>query len=340
MYPPRFSIIIPAYNASLALEECLQAISRSCYRDYEIIIVNDHSSDTSVEIARRFSTTIFELEERKGVSYARNYGSRFAKGEVLLFIDSDVVARKDTLEKLDKVLMEYSDVDAVMGVYSQNQKNLNFCSQYKNYYVRYKVYKMPRLTSTPVSALLAVRKKAFILSGGFNTDLVTGEDIEFGQRFTKMGFKVLVDIDIEVVHNKYHSLYSALKDSLTKTVNLTHIAFNLRREIERKKGEKGVLSVNLRQQGGVAASAMSLLVLFLSPWYPSMIIWKLYLLILGAIVYLNIGFWEFCGREKGMLFAVQFFTFVYLEMIVSVLGILIAFLRILKGQTVGNFGKG
>lgn len=101
----------------------------------------------------------------------------------MLFIDSDIIVQGDTLRRLVRAFKDHEDVDAVMVVYSLNQRDLNFCSQYKNYYVRYKVYRMHRFTSTPISALLAVKKDAFRSAGEFNPGLVTGEDIEFGHRF-------------------------------------------------------------------------------------------------------------------------------------------------------------
>ena len=86
----KISIIIPVYNASLTLKECLDSIFDSSFKDFEVILVSDNSTDESVKIAKKYNCTIIELKENKGPALARNTGAKAAKGDLLLFIDSDV----------------------------------------------------------------------------------------------------------------------------------------------------------------------------------------------------------------------------------------------------------
>ena len=92
----KISIIIPVYNSSLTLNECLNSIFSSKYYDFEVIVVSGNSTDNSVEIAKKYKTKIIELTENKGPALARNRGAEIAEGEILLFIDSDVIINKDT----------------------------------------------------------------------------------------------------------------------------------------------------------------------------------------------------------------------------------------------------
>ena len=95
------SIIIPVYNSSLTLKECLDAIFDTNFKNFEVIIVSDNSSDNSVEIAKQYQCKIIELNENRGPGFARNKGAQLAKGEILLFVDSDVIIDKESLNSLN-----------------------------------------------------------------------------------------------------------------------------------------------------------------------------------------------------------------------------------------------
>ena len=91
----KISIIIPVYNASLTLKECLDAIFNSHFKNFEVIVVSDNSPDNSVKLAKEYRCKVIELSENKGPAFARNIGAQAAEGDVLLFLDSDVVIKND-----------------------------------------------------------------------------------------------------------------------------------------------------------------------------------------------------------------------------------------------------
>ena len=84
----KISIIIPVYNSSFTLKECLDSIFSSTFKDYEVIVVSGNSTDDSIKIAKQFQIKIIELPENKGPAFARNEGAKISKGDILLFIDS------------------------------------------------------------------------------------------------------------------------------------------------------------------------------------------------------------------------------------------------------------
>ena len=90
---PSVSVIVPVYNQEQYLEECISSIRRQTLAEWECIIVNDGSSDSSGEIARRFSEEDSRIrcfeQENRGVSSARNLGMRHASGRYLCFVDGD-----------------------------------------------------------------------------------------------------------------------------------------------------------------------------------------------------------------------------------------------------------
>lgn len=118
---PRVSIIVPIYNQERYLEECIRSIRKQTSTDWELILVNDGSSDSSGEIASRFTaidTRINYLaQENGGVSSARNAGMRQATGEYLCFIDADDFIAPDFLEHLVAISHEKRSDLTVVGSY-------------------------------------------------------------------------------------------------------------------------------------------------------------------------------------------------------------------------------
>ena len=109
------SVIVPVYNVEEYLEECLESIQNQTYTNFEVILVNDGSTDTSKEICERYckQDTRFHLlnQENQGQSVARNRGFKESIGQYIMFVDSDDVVNTDVLE----VLLPYmkTDVDIV-----------------------------------------------------------------------------------------------------------------------------------------------------------------------------------------------------------------------------------
>ena len=106
------SIIIPVHNGSQYLERCLSAIESSSYRSYEVILVDDGSTDDSAEIARRHGARVIRLSHRSGPAAARNRGSEEAKGDILFFVDADIVIKKETIARMVDDFNEKPDVVA------------------------------------------------------------------------------------------------------------------------------------------------------------------------------------------------------------------------------------
>jgi GT2 family glycosyltransferase len=110
---PRVSVVVALHNAERTLHECLDSLQRLRYPDYEVIVVNDGSTDGSGAIMARFPHRCITTANR-GISAARNEGLRAATGEIVAYIDSDAYADPDWLGHLATTYME-SDVAGVGG---------------------------------------------------------------------------------------------------------------------------------------------------------------------------------------------------------------------------------
>lgn len=103
---PLVSIIIPVYNAEAYLRETIASALAQTYPNKEIIIVNDGSTDSSINIAREFNSDIIKLidQDKKGASAARNAGLRIAKGNYIQFLDADDLLSEDKISAQVHVL--------------------------------------------------------------------------------------------------------------------------------------------------------------------------------------------------------------------------------------------
>ena len=101
------SVIIPAYNDEECLKKGLTSVFNSDYKDFEVIVVNDASKDNSLDVAKSFPCRIVDLKINKGIANARNQGADAAKGDILVFFDSDIVIEEDNIWRLsDKEIDE------------------------------------------------------------------------------------------------------------------------------------------------------------------------------------------------------------------------------------------
>lgn len=124
MQLPKVSIIVPIYNGEDKLESCIQSVLKQTYQEWELILVNDGSKDHSLEICQNYANMYESIividKENGGVSSARNYGLREAKGEYIQFIDCDDYVESDYLEVLVREI-EQKNADLVISGYTRHK---------------------------------------------------------------------------------------------------------------------------------------------------------------------------------------------------------------------------
>ena len=107
---PRISVIIPSYQHARDLPLCLESLLRQDFRDFEIIVVNDGSTDRTDEaVAPYLDCLTYIRQENRGANAARNRGAQEARGDYLFFCDADLVLRPDALGKMLAALDRYPD---------------------------------------------------------------------------------------------------------------------------------------------------------------------------------------------------------------------------------------
>lgn len=132
----RFSVIIPVYNAAHTIERCVESIENNTYKNIEIILIEDGSSDVSwekcVELSERFDNIrIIRNKENRGVSYTRNRGLKVAAGEYTMFVDSDDWIDEHYYEKFKQIIERYHPLFAICGYVNHDEKQNGRSDEFK-----------------------------------------------------------------------------------------------------------------------------------------------------------------------------------------------------------------
>ena len=139
MNNPKISILIPVYNVEKYISRCIDSILAQTYQDFEIVIINDCTPDNSIDIIQQYikkdsRIILLHNECNKGLMYSRYAGYSNAKGEYIIFVDSDDSLPEDALETLIGAI-ENTDSDIVAGCYtyiSPNGKNQYYQNKLSN----------------------------------------------------------------------------------------------------------------------------------------------------------------------------------------------------------------
>lgn len=128
----KFSIVIPAYNAEKSIQKCLDSILVQTFSDFEIVVINDGSKDSTLAILREYLKKTRKLRvysfENSGVSITRQRGINLSNGEYIILVDSDDTVNPDLLEKLYTAICEHNNPDIIR----YQAKLLNDCD-YKDH---------------------------------------------------------------------------------------------------------------------------------------------------------------------------------------------------------------
>jgi len=181
----KLTIVIPVYNVEKYIEKCINSILIQKLRDYEIILVDDGSTDNSGNICDKYAGKYNHIkvihQMNKGLSGARNTGIREAKGEYLMFIDSDdFINEKIKLEEVINELKE--DVIQFKWIYYYENKYVYFKDNelYPNIDYENLLFKKVKDGTISVSACNKIVKRSIITDNNifFNEDLLS-EDIDW-----------------------------------------------------------------------------------------------------------------------------------------------------------------
>ena len=311
---PAISVVIPVCNGAGTLHACLEAVYRSAFSDFEVVVVDDGSVDGTAAIAKSFPCALLQLPKNLGPAAARNIGARESHALILFFLDADILIRPQTLGMIVRAFSERTDVDALFGSYTKECASSGFFSRYKNL-----VHHAAHQTSNPEAVTFcggfgAVRRDVFFQLGGFDPRWRYLEDIEFGHRLHLGGHRIQLCKELQMTHCKRYTLQSLVRsDLIGRAIPWTRLML----------GTRVVRSDLNLQWHNILSVPLSYLIL-ISPALISIARFRLLFGVLPILfMALNCRFLALAYQERGLLFAVQSCLMSWFSYLYSGLGLVL-----------------
>jgi len=298
---PTITVIVPAHGASDDLWASLRAIRAASPAPDEIIVADDGSPSPLAARPELAGVTVVRLENRSGPGAARNLAAGAARGDILFFIDADVVIPPDAVGRVARDFAERPEYCAVFGSYDESPARPDFLSQYKNLFHFYIHQLAEEEAGTFWAGCGAVRRDVFLSAGGFDSHrypLPSIEDIELGTRLRRAGHRILLDKKLHSKHLKRWDIRTLLvADIARRAIPWTQLIL-----------EQGSLPSDLNLRASHRASAALVLILIAS--LAALFVWPLPAAAVAAaclagVVALNFDFYRFFARARGLWFAAR-----------------------------------
>ncbi|MDE6265831.1 MAG: glycosyltransferase [Muribaculaceae bacterium] len=205
---PEFSVIVPVYNRINEVDELLQSLASQTFKDFEVMIVEDGSTDPCGKTVEKYSDKIsvrYFFKENEGRSIARNHGMKNATGNFFIFFDSDCVIPPDYFEKLSRYLKEnptdcFGGPDAAHESFSNTQKAINYSMTSFLTTGGIRGGKVSLEKFVPRTFNMGFSRNVWEKVGGFRE--MFSEDIDMSTRIKQSGFSISLFPELYVWHKR------------------------------------------------------------------------------------------------------------------------------------------
>lgn len=300
---PLLSVVVPVRNGGSDLEDCLRRLRDSTWTDFELIVVDDGSSDGSEAVARRMGAVVARNERPQGPAAARNRGAELATASLIFFLDADVAVHRQTLERGMVRFLADPSLTALFGSYDDRPTASGLVSQFRNLLHHFvhqqgEFHDDTRSAHTFWTGCGMIRREVFLDFGGFDPRLYPRpaiEDIEFGYRLARTGHRIVLARDVLATHRKRWTLFEMVRTDIFRR----GVPWMLL--MRRSAMHERDLNVKPTQRISVGLTGFVLAALATMPWTA----WGAAAAVAGgaAIVCLNHQFYRFLVRCRGPRFA-------------------------------------
>ncbi len=322
---PLLSVVVPAYRCASYLDAVLAALEASTLarEHWELIVVDDGSDDATAQVAARRADLLLHTGGPFGPAAARNLGVGAARGDVLVFVDSDVVVAPDALARIAAHWQADPTLGALFGSYDDSPRHPTLVSQYRNLLHHYTHHQEAGNAYTFWAGCGAVQAAAFRAVGGFDAVRYPRpqiEDIELGYRLRSRGHRLLLDPAIQGTHLKAWTFSGMVRTDLRDRAIPWMTLLIERCEVF----ADGPLNLGLRQKAlTLAASAVlvaPVVAIFFERLWPLWVGAFALLLVIAA----NASLLAWFERKRGFRFAVGAVPLRLIFYLVSAVGATIA----------------
>lgn len=265
----------------------------------EIIVAADGAREDCHGLAEECNAQVVDIDGPTGPASARNRGAAFARGDVFMFVDADVVVAPDALPGMLRFFASHPEVAAVFGAYDETPPEPNFMSQYRNLAHSYVHQTGARDAVTFWAGLGAVRAGAFRTVGGFDERFrrPSVEDIELGYRLTRAGYRVRLAPEFRGAHYKRWTLLGSIR------IDIASRGIPWAQLLQKFQTISNDLNTRVELRLSVALSYVlvaCLAGLILSPWAALGAVASL-----AALIALNYPYYRWFARQRGLWFALR-----------------------------------
>ena len=220
MSSPKISVIIVNYNGKKLLENCLESLFKTDYNNFEVILVDNNSTDGSMEFVTKNypKIIVIKLDSNKGFAEPNNIGVKIAKGEYLLFLNNDTVTTTNFISEMVKVLEKDEKIAICQSLLLKPDGNIDSSGDFIDkmgivYNSKTKTDEIKEISSARGACML-IRKKIFDKLGGFDEKFFFSfEDVDLGWRSWILGYKVVI-VPNSIVYHSAGKTSSKLKSEV------------------------------------------------------------------------------------------------------------------------------
>jgi hypothetical protein len=318
------TIVIPVYNGGDELRRCLRGLGTSTRTDYELIVVDDGSTDASAPLAASFGARVLRRDHPGGPALARNDGAHVATAPIVFFLDADVVVHPDTIARAMARFEADPGLAALFGSYDDTPADPGLVSRFRNLLHHYvhqsgEFVDDARPARTFWTGCGAIRRSSFLAVGGFDPRLYRRpaiEDIELGYRLTRADQKIVLARDVLATHLKRWTLANVVRtDIVCRGVPWLLL-------MKRERMPETDLNVKSSQKLSVALAVLAILLV------PAVSVLPVAAVAAFACVglngWLNRDFYRFLARRGGWGFALRALPLHYVYFVCCAVSVLVA----------------
>ena len=294
------TVIIPALDAAAFLPDLVRRIHASLEPGDEVFVVDDGSTDDSMAIAQSGGARVLSTAHpRGGPAIARNLGAVHASGDILVFLDADVMPHPGALTRIRSAFAADASLEALFGSYDDTPTAAGFLSQYKNLFHHYVHQHGSDEASTFWTGCGAIRREVFLRLGGFTDEFGRPciEDIELGYRLARQGGHIRLDKQLLVTHRKRWTTSGLLRtDILDRGIPWAELILRHRAFVN---------DLNLQTHNRVSVVTLWLLLLSLGFAFYDPRSLFIALGLAGLLLFLNWPLYRWFATERGWGFALR-----------------------------------
>ena len=208
------SIIITTFNEEKYIANCLRSIFNNNFKDFEIIAVDDASTDNTVKIIKKYPVKFFKLKKNYGAAFAKNYAIKKSKSNLIFFIDADATLEKNALNEMIKIFKNNNNLSGVNGIWNEIPINKGYFPKFQSMDMNFAMQSMAKKKYSFFWGNGSLIKKNILLNiGGFNVNFkgAGAEDYDLALRISPKK-KIFVKKNlVSISHNFPHFFFFRYK---------------------------------------------------------------------------------------------------------------------------------